>query len=58
MEPVSRDHRGPLKIAPLLTWTSRDLHQYLQRYQLPNNWDYYDPSKPAAHEECGLHLAQ
>jgi len=56
MSAVSHDARGVLKIAPLLTWTSRDLHQYLQRYDLPNNWAYDDPSKPLANEECGLHL--
>lgn len=58
MEAVSQDHRGVLKIAPLLAWTSRDLHEYLKRYQLPNNWDYFDPTKPVASEECGLHLAR
>jgi phosphoadenosine phosphosulfate reductase len=57
MEPVAQDARGVVKVAPLLAWSSRDLHQYLQRYDLPNNWDYYDPTKPLASGECGLHLA-
>lgn len=57
MQAVSRNEDGILKVAPLLAWTSRDLHQYLQRHGLPNNWDYYDPTKPDAKEECGLHLA-
>lgn len=56
MSAISQDARGVLKIAPLLAWTSRDLHQYLQRYDLPNNWEYVDPSKPVANQECGLHL--
>lgn len=57
MDAVAPDPRGVLKVAPLLAWTSRDLHRYLQRYGLPNNWDYYDPTKPVANRECGLHAA-
>jgi phosphoadenosine phosphosulfate reductase len=58
MAAVSQDHRGVVKLAPLLAWTSRDLHAYLKRYELPNNWDYFDPTKPEANQECGLHLAR
>ncbi|ALM51807.1 phosphoadenosine phosphosulfate reductase family protein [Halomonas huangheensis] len=56
MAPVSRNADGLLKIAPLLNWTARDLYQYLQTHDLPNEFDYFDPTKVEAKRECGLHL--
>ncbi|WP_020649488.1 phosphoadenosine phosphosulfate reductase domain-containing protein [Solimonas variicoloris] len=57
MAQVERNADGILKVAPLLHWTSRDLHHYLQQHGLPNNWDYVDPTKPDPAQECGLHVA-
>ncbi|WP_028009552.1 phosphoadenosine phosphosulfate reductase domain-containing protein [Solimonas flava] len=57
MEQVARNADGILKVAPLLHWTSRELHHYLQQNGLPNNWDYVDPTKPDPAQECGLHVA-
>ncbi|HSH57247.1 MAG TPA: phosphoadenosine phosphosulfate reductase family protein [Halomonas sp.] len=56
MTPVSRNADGLLKVAPLLHWTARELHAYLQRHDLPNEFDYFDPTKVEAKRECGLHL--
>ncbi|QEM81041.1 phosphoadenosine phosphosulfate reductase family protein [Halomonas binhaiensis] len=56
MQPVSRNGDGLLKVAPLLHWTARDLYQYLQTHDLPNEFDYFDPTKVEAKRECGLHL--
>jgi phosphoadenosine phosphosulfate reductase len=56
MEPVSINPDGLVKVAPLLHWTSRDLHGYCQAHGLPNNFDYVDPTKGKDHRECGLHL--
>lgn len=56
MASVSRNADGLLKIAPLLNWTARDLYQYLQTHDLPNEFDYFDPTKVEAKRECGLHL--
>ncbi|SHF06712.1 phosphoadenylylsulfate reductase (thioredoxin) [Modicisalibacter ilicicola DSM 19980] len=56
MQPVSINADGLLKIAPLLHWNSRDLYRYLQEQDLPNNFDYYDPTKVEETRECGLHL--
>ena len=56
MTPASRNADGLLKIAPLLNWTAKDLHTYLQRHDLPNEFDYFDPTKVEAKRECGLHL--
>ncbi|HEU0197863.1 MAG TPA: phosphoadenosine phosphosulfate reductase family protein [Nevskiaceae bacterium] len=57
MQPVSINRDGLIKVAPVLHWTTRDMHEYLQLNDLPNNLDYFDPTKVEAHRECGLHLA-
>ncbi|WP_295856173.1 phosphoadenosine phosphosulfate reductase family protein [uncultured Xylophilus sp.] len=57
MDPVSINPDGLLKVAPLLHWSSKDLHDYGQRHGLPNNFDYVDPTKGEDNRECGLHLA-
>ncbi|HDZ45769.1 hypothetical protein LCGC14_0191610 [marine sediment metagenome] len=56
MQPVSRNSDGLLKVAPLLQWSAKDMYQYLQAHNLPNNFDYFDPTKVEEKRECGLHL--
>ncbi|MFY0991402.1 phosphoadenosine phosphosulfate reductase family protein [Halomonas sp. C05BenzN] len=56
MAPVSRNADGLLKVSPLLNWTARDLYRYLQEHDLPNEFDYFDPTKVEEKRECGLHL--
>jgi len=56
-EPVTLARDGILKVAPVLHWNSRQMHEYLRRHQLPNNFDYFDPTKVEDRRECGLHLA-
>lgn len=56
MEPVSINPDGLIKVAPLLHWSSRELHAYCQAHGLPNNFDYFDPTKGEDNRECGLHL--
>lgn len=57
MEPVSINPDGLIKVAPLLHWSSKDLHKYCVQHGLPNNFDYVDPTKGEDQRECGLHLA-
>ena len=57
MAPVSVNPDGLIKVAPLLHWSSKDLHDYCTQHGLPNNFDYVDPTKGEAQRECGLHLA-
>lgn len=57
MEPVSINPDGLIKVAPLLHWHSKDLWEYLQKHNLPDNEDYFDPTKGEEHRECGLHLS-
>ncbi|WP_417284411.1 phosphoadenosine phosphosulfate reductase family protein [Comamonas sp.] len=56
MEPVSINPDGLIKVAPLLHWSSKDLHEYCKQHGLPNNFDYVDPTKGEDQRECGLHL--
>lgn len=56
MAPVSQNADGLLKVSPLLHWSARDMYQYLQRHELPNEFDYFDPTKVEEKRECGLHL--
>lgn len=57
MEPVSINQDGLIKVAPLLHWSSKELYEYLVKHDLPNNFDYFDPTKGEDNRECGLHLS-
>lgn len=57
MQPLSRTREGLLKVTPLLHWTSKQMYEYCQKHGLPNNFDYFDPTKIEGHRECGLHTA-
>lgn len=57
MQPVSVNPDGLIKVAPLLYWSSREMYEYLIAHQLPDNVDYYDPTKGEEKRECGLHLS-
>lgn len=52
---VSRDPGGPLKVCPVLEWTAADMEAYLREHDLPNETDYFDPTKVLEKRECGLH---
>jgi phosphoadenosine phosphosulfate reductase len=57
MDPVSINPDGLIKVAPLLHWSSKELYAYCETHNLPNNFDYVDPTKGDDNRECGLHLA-
>jgi phosphoadenosine phosphosulfate reductase len=48
---------GTLKVSPLFYLSDADLERYLERHNLPNEWDYFDPAKADEQRECGLHAA-
>jgi phosphoadenosine phosphosulfate reductase len=52
---VSPAGDGLLKVAPFLNWTEIDMEGYLYEHDLPQINKYYDPTKPEANRECGLH---
>jgi len=53
---LSKTADGVLKICPILSWTDEDMQAYVDRYDLPNEFNYYDPTKVLESRECGLHL--
>lgn len=56
MEIVSQDKAdGVIKVAPVLEWTELDMERYLTDKELPNETNYYDPTKVLGNRECGLH---
>jgi phosphoadenosine phosphosulfate reductase len=46
---------GTLKVSPVFYLSDTDLEQYLEKHDLPNEWDYFDPAKADEKRECGLH---
>jgi len=46
---------GITKISPLLDWTTAEMNAYLEYHGLPNETNYFDPTKVHNHRECGLH---
>lgn len=48
---------GSLKVSPVFPWTDKDMHAYLEKHSLPNEWDYFDPAKADEKRECGLHAS-
>ena len=52
---VGRDADGPLKVCPVLDWTTADMEAYLREHDLPSEPDYHDPTKVLEQRECGLH---
>jgi len=55
MDVVTHSKDGYLKVAPMLEWVEADMNQYLADNNLPNEPDYYDPTKGQENRECGLH---
>jgi len=54
---VADDNFHTLKVSPLFYQTDADLEKYLKEYNLPNEWDYFDPAKADEKRECGLHVS-
>ncbi len=55
LDVVSQSRDGVLKVAPLFHWNDADLEAYSARFALPNELDYFDPTKALEARECGLH---
>ena len=47
---------GILKVCPFYYWTDKDLDSYLDKNNLPNEFNYVDPTKSVQNRECGLHF--
>ncbi len=55
MDIVSLGPNEVIKVSPLLDWTINDMKIYLNKYDLPDETCYFDPTKVEAGRECGLH---
>lgn len=47
---------GVLKVSPFYHWSEIELQGYLKQHNLPNEFNYYDPTKPKSNLECGIHF--
>ena len=56
MDIASRTPDGVIKLSPLLTWTDEHMQAHIDEHDLPNETNYYDPTKVLENRECGLHL--
>ena len=52
---ASKSSNGILKVSPFFYWPDKELSRYLDRNDLPNETNYFDPTKVLQHRECGLH---
>ncbi|MCH4821815.1 phosphoadenosine phosphosulfate reductase family protein [Gramella lutea] len=52
---LSYSKDGLLKVSPFYHWTDEKLDDYLKKYDLPNEFKYFDPTKVLSNRECGLH---
>jgi phosphoadenosine phosphosulfate reductase len=56
MQVFGRTPDGVLKVSPVLAWTDEQMQEYIDAHELPNEFNYYDPTKVLESRECGLHL--
>lgn len=55
LDVVTASKDGVIKVAPLFHWSEAELDAYLEQHDLPNETDYFDPTKALETRECGLH---
>ena len=52
---VSKGKDGKIKVSPFYHYSDADLDKYLEQHDLPNEHNYFDPTKQLSNRECGLH---
>ena len=52
---ISLDKNGVIKVSPFYYYSDEALDVYLEENKLPNEFNYFDPTKVLEHRECGLH---
>lgn len=52
---LSTDSSRLLKVSPFYFWNDERLDTYLNEHALPNEFNYFDPTKVLGNRECGLH---
>lgn len=51
----SQGSDGILKVSPFYHWDDSKLDGYVSDKNLPNEFNYFDPTKQLSNRECGLH---
>lgn len=46
-----------LKVNPFFYFSNGEIDSYVEKHNLPNEWNYFDPAKADEKRECGLHAA-
>lgn len=49
---------GTVRVAPMFQLSEGQVEKYILDRNLPDNFDYYDPTKGEEHRECGLMMRQ
>ena len=55
LDHVSPYRDGILRVSPVFYFSDQDMDGYLAAHDLPDERDYYDPTKVLDKRECGLH---
>lgn len=55
LDVLTQNEGGVLKVAPVFHLSEAEMDEYLAAHGLPNETDYYDPTKADSSRECGLH---
>lgn len=55
LDVLSLSKDGVLKVSPFYHWNDLELDGYLRQFKLPNEHNYFDPTKVLENRECGLH---
>ncbi|MBX2826648.1 MAG: phosphoadenosine phosphosulfate reductase family protein [Flavobacteriaceae bacterium] len=55
---LSLTETGILKVSPFFHYTDDELLRYMEKHDLPAEFDYFDPVKALSHRECGIHLGK
>ena len=56
LDHVSTDQSGVIKVSPVFYFSDEDMENYLKEHNLPDEKNYFDPTKVLAKRECGLHV--
>ncbi len=56
IDTVSVSKNGIIKVSPFYNFSDKDLENYLENFDLPNEFKYFDPTKVESNRECGLHI--
>ncbi|MCW5520030.1 phosphoadenosine phosphosulfate reductase family protein [Aureitalea sp. L0-47] len=53
---LSFSNDGVLKVSPFYHFDDERIKKYLEQYDLPAEYNYFDPVKALEKRECGIHL--